>query len=339
MTIPSRQLAPILAFIALSLSLRPIAAQASNGAPTGPNGPTTAASVVPPARAASLNLSSTLQTIDAVSGKATVVLTEPGRFMAPNWSRDGKSLYFTRDGRIATIPVSGGTPKLLDVGNLIGCSGSHGFSPDGKWFALTCASTDLADRRVYIVPATGGTPRMLTENTAWFHSWSPDGKTILFTRGGPHGSGNFFAISVDGGPEIPLTSGTGLNDDPDYSPDGKYIYFNTDRWGGMQLGRMSPDGSQVEQVTFDEFKNWTPHPSPDGKWIVFLSYDPSVTTHAANKDIALRILSTSDNKIRTVAHIIGGDGSMNVANWSPDSKSFAVVGYQVLPPKEAVPNP
>jgi len=159
--------------------------------------------------------------------------------MAPNWSRDGKSLAFTRDGRIYTIPVVGGTPQLLDVRDLSSCSGSHGFSPDGKWFALTCSAADQPDRRVYIVPATGGKPRLLTQNTGWFHSWSPDGKTILFTRGG-HGSGNIYAISVDGGPETALTTGTGLSDDPDYSPDGKYIYFNTDRWGGMQIGRMLP---------------------------------------------------------------------------------------------------
>ena len=94
---------------------------------------------------------------------------------------------------------------------------------------------------------------------------------------------------------------------------------------------MLPDGSQPEQVTFDDFKNWTPHPSPDGKSIVFISYDPSVTTHAANKDIALRILSTEDEKIRTLVKLVGGDGSMNVANWSPDSKSLAYVSYQMLP--------
>jgi Tol biopolymer transport system component len=251
--------------------------------------------------------------------------------MAPNWSRDGKSLVFTNDGRIYTIPVGGGAPQLLDVGNLTNCSGSHGFSPDGKWFALTCAATDNPDRRVYIIPATGGTPRLVTQNTGWFHSWSPDGKTIAFTRGAGHGSGNIYSISVDGGPETALTTGTGLSDDPDYSPDGKYIYFNTDRWGGMQIGRMRPDGSQPEQVTFDDFKNWTPHPSPDGKSIVFISYNPDVTTHAANKDIALRILSTDDKKIRTLVNLVGGDGSMNVANWSPDSKSLAFVSYQMLP--------
>jgi hypothetical protein len=290
----------------------------------------------PPAAPAKLVLYSSLHTIEIAEDHSidTILLSEAGHSMAPNWSRDGKSLMFTRDGRIYTIPVAGGAPQLLDVGNLTNCSGSHGFSPDGKWFALTCSSTDNPDHRVYIVPAAGGTPRLVAQNTSWFHSWSPDGKTILYARGGPHGSGNFYAISVDGGPETALTTGDGLSDDPDYSPDGSYIYFNTDRWGGMQIGRMKPDGSHPEQVTFDQFKNWTPHPSPDGKSIVFLSYDPSVTTHAANKDITLRILSTGDNKIRTLVHLIGGDGSMNVANWSPDSKSLAFVSYQMLPAED-----
>ena len=173
----------------------------------------------------------------------------------------------------------------------------------------------------------------MTENTGYFHSWSPDGRTILYTRGTKNGL-TIYAISVDGGPETALSSGNGVDDDPDYSPDGKYIYFNSDRWGGMQIARMHPDGKEVEQVTFDPFKNWTPHPSPDGKSIVFLSYDPSVTTHAANKDIALRILSPSDGKIRTLVNLIGGDGTMNVANWSPDSKNIAFVSYQMLPAED-----
>ena len=283
-----------------------------------------------------LTLFSTLQAIeiDQNSRRATILLSEPGRFMAPNWSREGKSLVFTKESRIYTISVAGGAPQLLDTGGLTGCTGSHGLSPDGKWFAVTCSAVNNPDHRIYIVPANGGSPRLVTQNTAWFHSWSPDGKTIAFTRGGPHGSGNIYSISVDGGPETALTAGTGMSDDPDYSPDGKYIYFNTDRWGGMQIARMRPDGSQPEQITFDEFRNWTPHPSPDGKSIVFISYDPSVTTHAPNKDIALRILSTSDNKVRVLVNLLGGDGSMNVANWSPDSKRLAFVSYQMLPLEE-----
>jgi Tol biopolymer transport system component len=265
-----------------------------------------------------------------------VAFATRGRVQAPNWSRDGGSLVFNQDGRIYTVSADGkGTPQVIDTGNATDCTGSHGLSPDGKWLAITCVTPANPGRRVYIVPSAGGTPRTVTANPdSYFHSWSPDGKTIAFTRPS-HGSGNIYSISVEGGAETALTTGPGISDDPDYSADGQYIYFNTDRWGGMQIARMKPDGSHVEQITFDSFHNWTPHPSPDGKSIVFISYPPDVTTHAANKDIALRILSPADNKIRVLTNLVGGDGSMNVPNWSPDSKSLAFVSYQLLPEDDA----
>ena len=50
----------------------------------------------------------------------------------------------------------------------------------------------------------------------------------------------------------------------------KYIYFNSERTGTMQIWRMNPDGNGQEQVTNDEWNNWFPHISPDGKWMVIL---------------------------------------------------------------------
>jgi Tol biopolymer transport system component len=280
-----------------------------------------------------LALYSTLQTIGIEDSfrRALVVTTDKDRLEAPNWSRDGKTLIFDRDGRIWVIPAEGGTATPLDIGSATRCTGSHGLSPDGKLLAISCSTPDKPETRVYIVPTSGGEPRLLTVNPwSYFHSWSPDGKTIAFTRPS-HGSGNIYAIPVDGGEEKALTTGNGISDDPDYSPDGRYIYFNSDRTGTMQIWRMKPDGSNPEQVTFDEFNNWTPHPSPDGKSIVILSYDAGVSGHPANKDVALRILNVSDRKVRTLVKIVGGSGTDNVPNWAPDGSHFAFVSYQMLP--------
>jgi TolB protein len=289
--------------------------------------------LAPPATPAKLALYSSLQTIaiDNNARAAMVVLTERSHIEAPNWSRDGKSLTFTRDGRLWTIPVEGGTATPIDIGGLTDCTGSHGLSPDGKWLAMTCTMPANPGRRVYIVPSAGGTPRMVTEHPdSYFHSWSPDGKTIAFTRPS-HGSGNIYAISVDGGPETALTTGTGISDDPDYSPDGQYIYFNSDRAGLMEIWRMHADGSQPEQVTFDGMNNWTPHPSPDGKSILILSFGKGVTGHPANKDVTLRILDPANGKIRDLVKIVGGSGTDNVPDWDPDGSHFAFVSYQMLP--------
>jgi TolB protein len=291
------------------------------------------ATLTPPTTPATLALYSTLQTIGIEDNfrRAMMITTDRAHLEAPNWSRDGKSLIFDRDGQLWTIPAEGGKATLINTGAATRCTGSHGLSPDGKSLAISCSMPGKPETRVYIVPANGGTPRIVTENPAsYFHSWSPDGKTIAFTRPS-HGSGNIYAISVDGGAETALTAGTGISDDPDYSPDGKYIYFNSDRTGSMQIWRMLADGSHPEQVTFDEFQNWTPHPSPDGKSILILSYDKDVTGHPANKDIALRILNVADGKLRVLVNIVGGSGTDNVPNWAPDGMHFAFVSYQMLP--------
>jgi Tol biopolymer transport system component len=239
--------------------------------------------------------------IDNNARMAFVIQTGKGQIEAPNWSRDGKTLIFNRGGKLWSVPAVEGEGSIaeatpIDIGNASDCTGSHGLSPDGIWLAMTCTTPDHPGRRVYILPAAGGAPRMVTANPdSYFHSWSPDGKTILFTRPS-HGTLNIFAISADGGAETALTTGAGVSDDPDFSADGQWIYFNSDRAGGMQIWRIRADGSTPEQVTFDEKHNWTPHPSPDGKSILILSYDKDVTGHAANKDVTLRIIRWEDSR-------------------------------------------
>lgn len=284
-------------------------------------------------------LYSTLQTIGIEDNfrRAMVIATGPEKMEAPNWSRDGKTLFFNRDGHIWTIPAEGGSPTILNTGTATNCTGSHGLSPDGKWLAISCSTPGKPETRVYIVPSNGGEPRLLTENpSSYFHSWSPDAKTILFTRPNHTGGGNILSIPLDGGTEKPLTTGSGVSDDPDYSADGNWVYFNSDRGGGpMQIWRMRPDGNGAERVTSDEFNNWTPHPSPDGKSILILSYDKSVIGHPANRDVALRILNVSDGRIRILVNIVGGAGSDNVPNWAPDGTHFAFVSFQMLPPEDS----
>jgi len=319
------------------VELQPLTAPITQ-APAAPATPAATPASTPASTPTPMALYSTLQTIaiDNNARMAFVIQTGKGQMEAPNWSRDGKTLIFNRAGKLWSVAAAEGEGSIaeatpIDIGYASDCTGSHGLSPDGKWIAMTCTTPDHAGRRIYIVPATGGAPRMVTANPdSYFHSWSPDGKTILFTRPS-HGTLNIYAISPDGGAETALTTGTGVSDDPDFSADGQWIYFNSDRAGGMQIWRMRPDGSQPEQVTFDEKHNWTAHPSPDGKSILILSYDKDVAGHAANKDVTLRILNVADGKIRDLVQIVGGSGSDNVPNWAPDGAHFAFVSYQFLP--------
>ncbi|MDV7398874.1 hypothetical protein RZS08_46130, partial [Arthrospira platensis SPKY1] len=114
--------------------------------------------------------------------------------------------------------------------------------------------------------------------------------------------------TASGGEEIRLTTSPGLDDGPEYSPCGKYIYFNSVRTGTMQIWRMAPDGSNQEQVTFDEYNDWFAHPSPDGKWLIFVSYLPDVpaAAHPRNKRVMLRLMPVDGSDIKAIAFLYGG---------------------------------
>ncbi|MGI4831632.1 MAG: TolB family protein [Janthinobacterium lividum] len=275
-------------------------------------------------------VTSTLNTLDLTPGAQPVaVYTHSGYFEAPNWTRDGNSLVFDADGQVLTIANrSGAQPTPLPLGDLLGCGGSHGLSPEGHTLAVTCHTAASPDTRVYLVPfPTGGAPRPLTHLPAsYFHSWSPDGQTIFFTHP-DRGAGNIFSVHLDGSDEHAITTGSGISDDPDISPDGRVLYFNADRSGSMQIWHMHPDGTRPEQLTNDSRVNWSPHPSPDGRFVVFLSYEPGTTGHPANRSVTLRLLTLANGQTRTLVSFTGGSGSINVPSWSPDSQHLAYVSY------------
>jgi TolB protein len=276
-------------------------------------------------------LHSSLEIIDIASMDRRVVYVAPERFEAPNWTHDGGAFLFNRGGRIYRLPVTGGTPQVIDTGFAIQCNNDHGISPDSTLLAISDQSQDTHRSLVYLLPIGGGVPRRITKNSpSYWHGWSPDGKTLAFV-GDRNGNFDIYSIPVTGGEETRLTTAEGLDDGPEYSPDGKYIYFNSVRTGIMQIWRMRPDGSEQEQITSDEFNNWFPHISPDGKWMVILSYDKSVSGHPENKDVMLRLMSLGNKKISVLAKLFGGQGTINVPSWSPDSKRLAFVSYELLP--------
>jgi hypothetical protein len=276
-------------------------------------------------------LHSALETQTIASTDRRVVYVTPTRIEAPNWLRDGQTLIFNSAGRIYRIPVAGGKPEVIDTGFATRCNNDHGVSPDGTLLAISDQSQGQQKSLIYTLPVAGGTPKLVTPlGPSYWHGWSPDGRTLAFCgeRGGEF---DIYSIPVGGGQEKRLTTAKGLDDGPEYSPDGRTIYFNSERTGRMQIWRMKPDGSDQEQVTMDEFNNWFPHPSPDGRYLVFLSYEKEVSGHPMNKDVTLRLMSLNSQKIDVLGRFFGGQGTINVPCWSPDSRRIAFVTYQLIP--------
>ena len=281
-------------------------------------------------------LYSTLQTIEFTNQyrRAVVIRSVRGYMQSADWAPDGKSILVWEDGRILRIPYldpdGGGPPQPIDMRGLGGCSGNFGLSPDGKVLAVSCSSVPGGAHQVFLLPAAGGgAPRQLTRGAApsFFHAWSPDGKSVAFTRGSASHA-DIFIIPAAGGAATRLTSDT-VDDGPVYSPDGQYIYFDSSRSGATQIWRMRSDGSQAEQLTDDDSLNSSPHISPDGMTLAFLSQHPG--QHAGGYGPAVvKVMRFDDGLIQSVVGLKGDRGSFSMQPWG-NPKRFAFITYQELP--------
>ena len=268
-------------------------------------------------------IGSDLEVLDVATGRRKTVYHASDSLQAPNWTPDGRALVLNQNGRMLRFYLDQGQPTVIDTGRQNACNNDHALSFDGLMLGISSGQPS----KVYVLPLVGGLPRLVTPKGASFlHGWSPDGRYLAYA-GQRNGDIDIYRIPVAGGPEERLTNTTGLDDGPEYSPDGKFIYFNSARSGRMQIWRMQADGSGQEQVTNDEFNNWFPHVAPDGKSIVFVTYGPEIAAdaHPFYQQVYLRQLPITGGKPTVIAYVYGGQGSMNVNSWSPDSRSIAFV--------------
>ncbi|MDO9418938.1 TolB family protein [Pararhizobium sp.] len=270
---------------------------------------------------------SSLEIYGIKTGESRVVWQTDRLVEAPNWSPDGLSLVINGDGLLYRLPVSGGEPVLIDTGFARACNNDHGISPDGAVIVIS-DKTEFGKSTIYTLPAAGGVPRQITTNLpSYWHGWSPDGRTLAYC-GIRNDEFDIYTIPIEGGEERRLTFGEGRNDGPDYSPDGQWIYFNSSRSGRMQIWRVRPDDTGVTRVTDSPFGDWFPHPSPDGQHLLVLSYDGDVFDHPRDLDVRLRLMDMDGGNPQVLFELFGGQGTMNVPNWSPSSDEFAFVRYQ-----------
>ncbi len=273
-------------------------------------------------------IGSRLETLDVDTGERRVLLETSEGIEAPNWLPDAASLIYNSKGRLYRFPLLEQKPVLLDTGFADRNNNDHVLSFDGTTLGISHHTAEEKGRSVvYTLPLTGGKPNRVTAKApSYLHGWSPDGKSLIYT-GERNGEFDIYSIPVAGGEEIRLTNAEGLDDGSEYSPDGRYIYFNSSRTGKMKLWRMKPNGSDQQQLTHDDMNDWFPHVSPDGKRIVFLSFSGNVAAedHPFYKQVYLRMMPLDGGEPQVIAYVYGGQGTINVPSWAPDSRHLAFV--------------
>ncbi len=272
---------------------------------------------------------------DALTGEDTVVYeSRDVLFEAPNWAVSGDALLLNGDGvlwSLASVPLA--EPVRIEHESLPEINNDHVLDPDGEHIYLSAT-----DGHIYQAPVAGGAAsRVTADEGVWhfLHGVSPDGSRLAYVRMASFEKPGRLAVIPTGGGETTLVdTGEGHIDGPEWSPDGSWLYFNTERWasepGQAQLARVPDGGGEVERLITSGTVDWFPHLSPDGASLVYLEFPAGTEGHPPDQDVALVVIDPTDwTTPRERFRLLGGQGTINVNSWAPDSRRFAYVSYPI----------
>jgi TolB protein len=259
---------------------------------------------------------------------------------APNWTLQGDALVLNGDGVLWRMPLAKPALQQIVITDAPPLNNDHVLAPDGKNIFLSAYD----DWQLYRAPLAGGKAQRITGQEGpsglfhFLHGISPDGARLTFVgveaRDNSDGSLKFlkaqiYTITSDGRDYRAISPGEALSDGPEYSPDGEWIYFNTEAFSkNAQIARMRPDGSGLERLSHADTVDWFPHFCADGSKVVYLAFPPGTEGHPADLWVELMLVRDAKwDRPTRAARLFGGQGTINVNSWSPDNRRFAYVAY------------
>jgi TolB protein len=260
---------------------------------------------------------------------------------APNWTLQGDALILNGAGLLWRLQILKPKPEHIEINGAPPFNNDHVLDPDGEHIFLSAYD----DWQIYRAPLSGGSATRITGKDGpkglfhFLHGVSPEGERLAFVGVDAEVSeaslrfisAEIYTIKSDGTDYRQITKGGAPADGPEYSPDGEWLYFNTETFSkNAQIARMRPGGSELSQLTFSETVNWFPHLSPDGHTAVYLAFPPGTTGHPADIWVELMVVRNGDWRSAVcAARLFGGQGTINVNSWSPDNRHFAYVTYPI----------
>jgi TolB protein len=253
---------------------------------------------------------------------------------APNWSLDGAFLFVNGNGALWRLDLgsTGRGLRHVDFEGLPELNNDHVLDPDGEHIYMSAN-----DGHIYRGALTGGAVERVTpDDGCWhfLHGVSPDASRLAYVQLGDFTEPGRLAVLNPDGRAAVVDTGPGHIDGPEWSPDGRWIYFNTeafaDQPGHAQLARIPDEGGPVERLVTSNTVDWFPHLSPDSRLASYIAFPAGTMGHPADLDVEVRVVATSDWSTPLQRYpVFGGQGTINVNSWSPDSARFAFIAYPV----------